>query len=98
MEKPGGRLVAEILDETRDEVREYFGTMNEVKLGARGRVPPKPDKLRVYETVKDSGLPILSGGFMDQPYLWTEIFEVIRQEVTLQQVLEEASRNAQVSK
>ena len=91
MEKPGGKLVAEILDETRDEVREYFGAMNEVKLGARGRVPPKPDKLRVYEAVKESGLPILAGGFMDQPYIWVTIFEVIGQEKMLQEMLEAAS-------
>lgn len=91
MEKPGGKLVAEILDETRDEVREYFGAMNEVRLGARSKVPPKPDKLRVYEAVKESGLPILAGGFMDQPYIWMDIFEVISQEKMLQEMLEAAS-------
>ena len=62
-----------------------------MKLGARGRVPPKPDKLRVYEAVKESGLPILAGGFMDQPYIWVTIFEVIGQEKMLQEMLEAAS-------
>ena len=95
MEDPGGSLVAEILDETRNEVREYFGAMNEVRLGARSKIPPRPDKLRVYEAVKESGLPILAGGFMDQPYIWIEIFEVLAQEKMLQQILDDTSNKQQ---
>jgi len=89
--KSGGSLVGEILEETRSELREYFGAMNEVKAGIRSKIPYKPNRLRVYEATKDSGLPLLAGGLMDQPYIWIAIFEAISQEVVLYDTLESAS-------
>ena len=66
--------------------------MNEVRAGIRSKVPYKPEKLRVYEAVKESGLPLLAGGLMDQPYIWIAIFEVVNQEITLHDILESASK------
>jgi hypothetical protein len=65
--------------------------MNEVRAGIRSSVPYKPEKLKVYEATKESGLPLVSGGLMDQPYIWIAIFEVVNQEITLHDALDNAS-------
>jgi hypothetical protein len=87
----GGTIIIDQLQQIRDELREYFGSLNEVKFGARSRPLPRPDKLIVYEAVQKSGLPLLAGGFMDQPWIWMEIFEVIKSELNLQDNLEKAN-------
>jgi len=91
--KSGGSLIGEILEETRTELREYFGAMNEIKAGIRSSMPYKPNRLRVYEAVKSSGLSLLAGGLMDQPYIWIAIFEAISQEVALYEALDNANRS-----
>ncbi len=35
----------------------------------------------VYEMIKKSGLPVVSGGFVDQPYFFSTIYNSIDQEV-----------------
>lgn len=45
-------------------------------MGARSKAPVKPDILVVYEKLKKSGLPLWSGGYIDQPYLAGEFLQV----------------------
>lgn len=41
----------------------------------------------VYESVKKSGLPIVAGGFVDQPYLFSVIYNAIDSKVSYQEYL-----------
>jgi len=44
-------------------------------MGAISKVPPKPEILVLYEGLKKSGLPLVAGGYVDQPYLISEYLE-----------------------
>ena len=99
MENLGGSEILDYIESLREGIREHFGGINEARLGVRSpdKIPPRPSELSVYEAVKDSGLPLVSGGFIDQPWIWNEIFAVVREELRIQQVLEDAA-NATANK
>lgn len=75
----GGRRLEEILIRQRDELENYFGSINELRAGALAidKVPPKPAILRAYELVKSTGLPLVEGALMDQPHIWLRQYELV---------------------
>lgn len=79
----GGRLVLDEIETIKEEIGEYFGGLNEFKLGARGTPPRKPEILMMYEDVTKSGLPLVAGGYVDQPYLTSLYLEIARDEVKM---------------
>ena len=74
MEKPGGSELRGILEKLTDEIDEYFGALNELKLGIRkiSQVPPPPYIFLLYMQTKEMGVPLVEGGLQDQPYIWLD--------------------------
>lgn len=66
----GGRIALDILRQQREELENYFGSINELKQGLIKEIPEKPATLYWYEMVKSTGLPLVSGGLLDQPHFW----------------------------
>lgn len=61
------------------ELDEYYGTLNEIRMGTGATPKPKPDALIYYEMTVELGIPLVSGGIMDQPHIWLQMIGVIRQ-------------------
>jgi hypothetical protein len=74
----GKRKIRDILEETQNEIQEYYGLLNELRMGASSKVPQKPDILTLYENLNSSGLPLWSGGYMDQPYITSEMLQTTK--------------------
>jgi hypothetical protein len=80
----GGIEVGEILDELGIELDEYYGTLNEIRMGALSTPPkPKPVPLQLYEMTKELGVPLVDGGVLDQPHIWLLMVGTIRQRESL---------------
>jgi hypothetical protein len=71
----GKRIITDRVEKIRNDVEQFYGELNELRMGARGTPPVKPDILVLYETLKESGLPIVAGGYVDQPFLTTLYLE-----------------------
>lgn len=71
-------LVA-LLENTREEIFEYYGLLNELKMGATSKAPKIPAALATYQLVKEFGIPLVAGGVMDQPYIWLLQYEIAKQ-------------------
>ena len=85
----GGSIVEDILRELRAELEEYLGSVNELRAGLRTTIPPKPAALYWYEMVQSTGLHLVSGGLMDQPYIWLRQWELVE---GVKKLFEEISR------
>jgi hypothetical protein len=83
----GGSLVRENINKIRDEIREYYGLLNEVRLGARSKPPERPGYLAAYGMYKKFNTLPYAGGLADQPYLWTIEYMVIETEVEFMELL-----------
>lgn len=90
----GGSLVAGKLEKLRDKIREYHGVINELKAGLKATLPEKPEAMVLYEKCRSTGLPLVAGGLLDQPYIWLLEWSIIEQEMTLMESLSGASANA----
>lgn len=93
MGSPGVEL-SERLKELESSLREYYGALNEMKMGIARKMPPKPKALAVYEKCETLGLPLLSGGVMNQPFIWLQELAVIIETKTLFEVLEKRNQQA----
>jgi hypothetical protein len=56
----------------------------------------KPDELKLYEQMRETGLPLVAGGLMDQPHIWLDMLGVIKNTLALNEALNRA--NAQATK
>ncbi len=84
-----------MLDELKEEIRNYYGFLNEAMVLKNNTLPRKPQALINYELVKKSPIPLIAGGIMDQPYIWSLQFEVIEAEVNLHETIKRvAAQNA----
>ncbi len=83
----GKRLVSEYIESIRSEVQEYFGELTELKAGARSKPPEKPECLIQHEMIKRLGIPLIAGGFLDQPYMWVLEDQAVSEVVDLFDVL-----------
>lgn len=66
----GGRALAEKLEALREAMHDYFGTLNEIKMGLTAKVPEKPMAYDLYIKTERLGIPLVSGGLIDQPHIW----------------------------
>jgi hypothetical protein len=90
----GGRRVRDTLEKLTQELEDYLGSINELKDGLRKDLLPKPAELILYELVKSTGLPLVQGGLLDQPYLWLRQWEIIE---TVKKVYSALDKQAQAS-
>lgn len=63
--------------------------MNELRAGARTIPPQKPDCLILYELTEN--LPLVAGGLLDQPYIWTLQRLAISQEIEMIEAIQKSS-------
>jgi len=70
--KLGGRLIALKLGQLCEALEEYYGLLNERKMGMnmKGRSIEKPEALIKLEMCEKMKLPLVAGGLMDQPHIW----------------------------
>jgi len=90
----GGSLVAGKLEKLRDEIREYYGLLNELKAGLKVDFPEKPEAMTLYERCRSTGLPLVAGGVLDQPHIWLLEWSVIEQQIAIMESIPGASANA----
>jgi hypothetical protein len=86
----GKLTLSERLKALETALRDYYGALNEIRIGLRKKMPEKPEALILYERCKVLGLPLVEGGVLDQPYIWlqelaiiisqTELFEMINRQ------------------
>jgi len=73
----GGSIIGGYLDELTDQLRDYYGALNEIKQGLTVKIPERPEALKRYEQCKSTGLPLVSGGLQDQPHIWLMEYDVV---------------------
>ena len=74
----GGSIIGGYLDELTQELRDYYGALNELKQGLTvKKIPERPEALKRYERCQSTGLPLLSGGLQDQPHIWLMEYDVV---------------------
>lgn len=83
----GGSRVAEQLEALREEIRDYYGALNEIKAGLHPTIPEKPTALRLYEQCKEMGISLVAGGLLDQPHIWLREYAICLQETQLWQAM-----------
>jgi hypothetical protein len=85
--------VRQTLEQLRNEIRDYYGALNEIEMGLKpAKIPEKPEALVLYEQCQAFGIPLVQGGVRDQPHLWLMEYAVCAQERELWQALREANR------
>ena len=88
--KLGGTWLGDRLDELSSAIDEYYGMVNLIK----NKIKPKPEEIHeepealvIYETCKSLGIPRVTGGYEEQPYIWLLEWSVAKQRSELHQQL-----------
>lgn len=80
---PGGSKLEGELEDLRKELENYYGSLNEVKMGLTTKVPEPPEALVRWRQCQLTGLPLVAGGLMDQPHIWLMELSVVLEVSTL---------------
>jgi hypothetical protein len=81
----GGRHLRGIIEDNKQEIRDYFGAINLAKATSNfKKIPEKPAVLVYYEQCKALRVPLVAGGLMDQPYVWLEQYAACDHVVAIQ--------------
>lgn len=75
----GGIALQQEYDLLQAELENFFGQQAEIRAGLKPEEPiyHKPPELLLYELVNSTGLPVWSGGLMDQPHIWLGYYRVV---------------------
>ena len=87
----GGSAIEQGTNDLRDAIHEYFGQLNEVKLGIHRKIPIKPDALDNWDYYNKFKLPFVNGGILDQPYLLMNEMEVASEELANIKLMQDAA-------
>ena len=77
MERRGGRLLAYFLHELQEAIGEYYGQLNEIRLGLTDEIPQKPEAMILYEQIQELGIPLVEGGVLDQPFIFMQEYRIV---------------------
>lgn len=89
----GGKDLADYLQGIRDEIAEFFGSLEDIATGIKAPSDIyKPEVLIQYEQCKSMGIPLVAGGLVDQPYIWLELWAICEQEQEIFQAIHEANK------
>lgn len=89
---PGKKVVEGGLRRLREELQDYFGALNELQAGIKGtKIPDQPEALKKWRQCQTLGLPLCSGGVMDQPHIWLMEIAVVIEMQQLFAALERAA-------
>ena len=77
-------MIAEGLDKLETALHDYHGAINQLAEGLNVTEPPeKPEALALWEQCQALGLPLISGGVIEQPTIWLQEVSVIVEVNTL---------------
>jgi hypothetical protein len=88
----GEEIVSKSLKQLQGEVDTYFGAINQRLAGLTVQLPEKPEALVLTEMVQETGLPLVPGGLLDQPYIWLKEYRVC---VTSKNVFDRIRENSE---
>ena len=91
----GGSLLAQNLLELQEALGEYYGALNELKHGLEATVPEKPEALILYDQIKEFGVPLVSGGVLEQPWIFMQEYKIVDNIVKQMQLIEAVNAAAQ---
>jgi hypothetical protein len=80
VERDGIDELNEALGKLREELQEYYGALEGLKIGFQTAIPDKPDALILCDQIKEMGIPLVAGGLMDQPYIWLLEYRICMEE------------------
>ncbi len=69
--------MTEKLNELKDSLTNYLGSINEIKAGLVIALPQKPEALILTEQIAKLGLPLEAGGVLDQPHIWLYEYKTV---------------------
>ncbi|MCD6347022.1 MAG: hypothetical protein J7L96_06325 [Bacteroidales bacterium] len=72
-------------------IKNYYGSLNEIRYGIRKKALEKPDALKLYEQTNRFSNTLVEGGIMDQPYIFMREWYVCDDETILFQQLEKTN-------
>ena len=75
----GGRKIEGGLEELKEAMLDYHGSINEQAAGLTVRSPEKPEALILWEQCEVLGTGIYDGGALDQPVIFMQEVAVIMQ-------------------
>lgn len=97
MGKPGGIVLRGLIEDLEKELDNYYGTLNEIRMGLNTPVPEKPAALIFYEQTKALGIPLVEGSIRDQPHIWLQQYATVMQREALWKMLTEGKQHANKS-
>jgi len=84
----GRKLVEDYIDKLKVSINDYYGTINENLLTHSSKpLPEKPEAMYIYENCKSMGIPLVSGGYNDQPHIWLIEWNIVKTQIELQERL-----------
>lgn len=94
MEWAGGIALAQGLSDLEEALGDYYGTLNEIKLGLTAKPPVKPQALIYAEQMQLLRIPLVQGGILDQPYIFMQEYKIVSDFQKLHQLLEAANNES----
>lgn len=82
----------------KEEIEEYYGCLAEIRAGIRKKPPEKPPILQTIDLMRKTGLPLVSGGLLDQPYTWLLQYSAAMDTVEAMEAINGGSNAASGSK
>ena len=85
------------MEKLEAEILNYFGVLQEAMLtsevapGSTVEVPELPEAVIYYLKMQATGLPIVSGGLINQPHIFLEEIKVVSETYELQKRLAQKS-------
>jgi len=78
VERRGGSRLARALSDLTDALGDYYGQLNEVRLGLSDQLPSKPEAMVLHDQMQEFGIPIVDGGLLDQPFIFMMEYHTVR--------------------
>jgi hypothetical protein len=77
--RPFGKITLALgLEELAQAVEDFEGALNQQAMKLPVEIPEKPEAMILDEQIRSSGLPLMSGGIMDQPYITMKEIQTVR--------------------
>lgn len=95
MGRPFGKIaLAQKLDALARAVEDFEGALNQKAMNLPVEIPEKPEAMILDEQIRSSGLPLLPGGVMDQPWITMKEIQTVRNMRELYAVLRKQQEEA----
>lgn len=86
----GGSKLAGKLKELEEELHNYFGVLNQLREGLNVTPLEKPEAFLFWEQTQATGLHLVEGGLLDQPYIWMQELAVVNNVIEIHKAARQA--------